>query len=420
MRYFYNILKVFFANGINILSGFGVTILLSDTLSITQFGDYAILLSVLAFLLILPNSLNAGSILFLTNAGLEKDSYIKTLLLFRSMVSGILLVAITLVSVPLSSYLHAGRVPYYLYIFLGIQALFSSCEKQILQIFQVQERFTDFSRLTLMARLLKIVGTVCIWYAGYLTLNTAIIILILTQIIAILPSLRIFKTTDLLKSKWDTDLVHRLIHYSGWILLSQLLVYIGTRANIIMISRYLTTVETGYFGFAITLLQGLFLLSQSVVSVITPKILQQNEILQKRKLFYLFIGLSFGYFLVVILAPSLANFLVIHYMDGKYLESTNLFLELAPAAWLFMISTGPMILFHRWKQTRTIALIECCGALALIVCNILLLPSQGLNGAVYSMVLSRLLTVLIMGLCIFQHYFQSIKYEHHIYDIVVH
>jgi len=420
MNYFYNILKVFFANGVNILSGFGVTILLSDSLSVTQFGDYSILLSVLAFLLILPNSLNAGSLLFLTNAGSEGNSYIKTLFLFRTLLSVLLLIIVTTLSVPLSSYLHEGRVPFYLYIFLGIQALFSSCEKQILQLFQVQERFSEFSRLTLMARLLKIIGTFIIWYSGLLSLTSAIIILILTQVLAILPSLTIFKATNLWEAGINNDLVKNLVNYSGWILLSQLLVYIGTRANIIMISRYLTTIETGYFGFAITLLQGLFLLSQSVVSVITPKLLQQHQKLDKKKIAYLFSGLSVAYLLVVIIAPQLASFLVTEFMDGKYLQSTELLSTLAPAAWLFMVSTGPMILFHRWKQTSSIATIECCGAISLIVFNLILLPSRGIDGAVQSIILSRLVTVIIMSIAIFHHSIQCSKYEHHWYSSFVH
>ncbi len=420
MKILINIIKVFFANGINILSGFGVTILLSESLSITLFGDYAILLSVLALVLIVPNSLNAGSILFLTNAGDESDSHFKTLLLFRSVVSAVLLLVITVISQPLSSYLHAGRVPFYLYIFLGIQGLFSSMEKQILQQYQVQERFTEFSRLTLLARSLKIAGTAIVWYFGLLTLNTAIMILVFTQILAVITSLKIFNNATILNVAINKQLISKLIHYSGWILLSQLLVYIGTRANIIMISRYLTTIETGYFGFAITLLQGLFLLSQSVVSVITPKILNHNDIVQKKKLITLFIGLSMAYLFVVIIAPQFATLLVTKFMEGKYLESTALFTQLAPAAWLFMISTGPMILFHRWEQTKTIAFIECCGAITLIICNIFLLPTRGLEGAVLSMIASRLTTVIIMGAFILQHYVQTVKCDAHYLKVIPH
>jgi len=74
------------------------------------------------------------------------------------------------------------------------------------------------------------------------------------------------------------------------------------------------------------------------------------------------------------------------FMEGKYLNSTDIFRRLAPAAWLFMVSTGPMILFHRWEQTRTIALIESSGAVALIVGNLILLPTHGVDGAVLSMI----------------------------------
>lgn len=401
MKWILNIGKVLLANGVNLLSGFGVTLLLSLSLPVVSYGDYAILLSMLALLLIIPNALNPGGILFLSNAHDDKKRTLWTLMSLRFVVSGVLFLLFTLFARPLSEHLHGGRVPALLYVFIALQALLMSMERQLLQWYQVQERFSEYAKLTFSARLLKICAMGVCYLLGMLTLYNAIILLLCTQFIAITPALREVWKTKAVKEKIEIGLALKVCKYTCWILLSQVLVYVGTRANIVIISRYLSPVETGHFGFSLTLLESMFLLSQSVVAVVTPRLLNHDVALQRGKTMALFTGLSLLYFLICLSAPKAAALLVEGAMQGKYLESVYIFEKLALGAWFFMVSSGPMVLLHRKKRTASIALIEGVGAATLVVGNSILLPSQGVDGAVYAFILSRFSTLIVLSLVLF-------------------
>lgn len=402
MKWVTNIFKVLLANGLNLLSGFGITILLSLSLTVVTYGDYAIILSVLALLLIVPNACNPASILFLSNAHGESKSTLWTLLMVRILLSGLIALIVALSSAPIAEYLHDGRIPAYLYSILGLQALFMSLERQLLQWYQVQERFGDYSRLTFSARLLKIGAMVILFTLGEVTLPAVIMLLLVTQIIALLPAFIEVWKESLFKQVIDRLMLPKMWNYTLWILLSQILVYIGTRANIVIISRYTSPTETGHFGFALTLLESLFLLSQSVIAVVTPRLLNLDRALNRKKTVLLFGGLALLYFVICFSAPRIAAILVEGAMKSKYLESVYIFKKLALGAWFFMVSTGPMVLLHRKKKTVSIAAIEGVGAATLIGGNFLLLPSLGIEGAVNAFIISRFSTMIVLFVVLFK------------------
>ncbi len=389
MNWCINIGKVLFANGVNLLSGFGITLLLSLSLPVVSYGDYALLLSVLALLHIVPCALNPGSLLYLSEAIDKRQQTLLTLLLFRILLSSLLVILFVLLAPTLASYLHDGRVPSSLYLFLAFQALFASVERQLLQWYQVEERFSAYAKLTLTARLLKIGATSLLFITGSLSLHSAIFVLLLTQCIAVVPGCYELMKLGIHRELYDRELVKKMTTYSLSMLLGQVMVYVGMRSSIILISRYVSATDTGNYGFALTLLESLFLLSQSVIAVVTPRLLDCSKPLNHRLVMFLFAGLALFYASVAFVAPLCAEYVMSLFMKSKFSESIALFKTLVLGGWFFMVSTGPMVLLHRKKRAGSLVLVEAVGAISLLCGNLLMVPQMGIDGALWAFVIAR-------------------------------
>jgi len=133
---------------------------------------------------------------------------------------------------------------------------------------------------------------------------------------------------------------------------------------------------TGYFGFANTMICTVFLISQSIIAVISPRILRAN-LYAKKKLYFLFSSLGLFYSIIMLNIYFYSPMIVNAIFDTKYDDSIELFRIMCFGGFFYMASTGPIVLFHRIKKSVVDFISGNSECISTCVCRFINLAKMG-------------------------------------------
>lgn len=392
----WQVIKVISANGLNLVASFGSIFLLTRELDVASYGDYALILSVQAFFLIFANAIGPGVLLCLNRHRDELERAAASGLYLRLGLGCVILLVTYLLGETLAERLHQQADLAPLYLLMGLQSVLFMMERHLLQIFQTTRRFTSYSIASMLSRLGKLLGFLVLAWLGKLDLTTAFLIIVGAQVLPLLTALVRLEPGLYRWGSCDRGLMVGILRISSWILFTEAFLFISNKINIFIISSRNDALLTGYFGFAEMLIYAMLLISQSVNSVVSPRVLQAGRSSLLSISLKVFAGLVPVYGALALALYTTMPLIIEHIFKGKYDQSLPFFNVMVWGACLYMATNAPMSLILRLKRTRWIFVLELVGASSLVLLNLLLWSSMGALGAAWAYTLSRAAYALAM------------------------
>ncbi len=384
------------------LSSFGTVLLISKSLGVSQFADYALLLSVQGFLLLFQNTLGPGILYSMSRNPGKVFQVARVSLLLRTGTALLLCILLMTAAPFLVTLLHYDRIHWGLYFYIGLQSFFFSIERHLLQLCQSEGYFSRYSIIAFGARSLKFTAILILFFMQLLTLESILLSIAATQLFALIPGFVLIR-----KSLWSTtpiaSLYRKILHYSRWVLVTEFFVFLGTRANVIILSFFLENKALSAWALAETMLQALMLLSQSINAVLSPKILNPQTQPTLKSWFQTSLILFASYGIIAIISTIILRPIIEMCNFTQLLQAVPLYYTLVPGVWIYMSATYSILYLHRFKQTRILFGMEVISAISLVGGNIIIVPMYGIQGAALSFCISRFLYSICIIISVRNH-----------------
>ena len=385
---------IFVAAGslINGLSLFALNIALARFLNQELFGIFS--LSVVALSVVAEMSdfgLNAGLIRFApyyiaTNQTDKLKQLVKTIWRWRVVLTCVLTVGGLIFAYPVARYVY-GQVklgPYLTYasfgiggvILLGFLATFLQANQRFLYNASVQS-LKGFLRLVIVLILMFFgVKSVFVYLSVYIFVPW---ILFLINFKVLPENFRKVEINEDVKQKLHSQLAR----FSFWLTIASFTAILSSRVDQIMISHYLGLVDVAVFTVAWQLLQFFPVISNSVSSVLMPKI----SALKNKTELTVFVKRAFKWTLAgtlgiaILVYPS--QYLISLFFGHKYDAAMPVYIILAYSTLLGFLSIPFSLAIMIFNKTHISTIFVFAQLLVNVIGNFIFIPLYGTVGAAY-------------------------------------
>ncbi|MBU8771497.1 flippase [Cytobacillus oceanisediminis] len=286
----------------------------------------------------------------------------------------------------------------YLYIILMIMPLLMLNEFYLV-IFQGVQDFKSYNSLALLrqlAALLSLVLFIFLLQIGLVGTVIAFTVGVITQFTVTLFLFKKSLKTNLLAGKISRDYFKDSFSFGFKAHFSNVLSFINYRADIYLISMFLNPAAVGLYGVAVSIAERLWIVSQSISSVLYPVISSSNDIESKNKLTSI---ISRNVLFFSILAGIVFYFvsdLIFRILFGAaYDESSDILKMLLPGIILFSVDRIlSNDLAGRGKPELNMYT-SIFTVVSNIILNFVLIPKIGIAGAAVSTSVTYSLSTII-------------------------
>ena len=398
---FHNSLLTIVRQVFSIVFGFLAMVLIARVLGKEGQGQYTLAILLPTLLYTLMNSGVPVSTVFFIGQKKYSDEEIYSTTIYSTLILSLLSILIGLVVVFFfKDYFFASLTTGLLFSTLLIIPLIY-LQKNLQTYFQGKEDFKSYNMIIILNQLgLLIFSLVFVWYLQ-LGIEGAILGFACSQLIMVLVSV-VFMYRDyrlgfpkLFSSTYFKDSL--FFGLKGH--LSNVLSFINYRIDMFLLAYFIDDIAVGIYSIAVLLAERIWLVSQSVSSVLFARVAnltsekEQNIFTSLASRNTLFITLLGGGFLALI-----SHWLILTFFGTEYSESIEPFLYIIPGIILFSMSKvlANDFIGRGFPEINTyIALIT---ALTNLVLNLWLIPIYGTKGAAISTSTSYILDALIKSI----------------------
>ncbi|KON86261.1 hypothetical protein AF332_05115 [Sporosarcina globispora] len=292
----------------------------------------------------------------------------------------------------------AGVPQDYLYIILMIMPLLMLNEFYLV-IFQGVQDFKSYNSLALLRQLAALISLVLFIFILQIGLAGTVIAFTIGVITQFAVTLFLFKKslkTNLLAGNISKDYFKDSFSFGFKAHFSNVLSFINYRADIYLISMFLNPASVGLYGVAVSIAERLWIVSQSISSVLYPVISSSNDIESKNKLtsiisrnvlFFSILGGIVFYFVSDLIFRIL--------FGAAYDESSDILKMLLPGIILFSVDRIlSNDLAGRGKPELNMYT-SIFTVVSNIILNFVLIPKIGIAGAAVSTSVTYSLSTII-------------------------
>ncbi|MCS0673436.1 flippase [Cytobacillus firmus] len=291
-----------------------------------------------------------------------------------------------------------GVPPNYLYFILLIMPLLMLNDFYLV-IFQGVQDFKSFNSLALLRQLAALISLVLFIFVlqiGLVGTVIAFIVGVVTQFILTLILLNKNLKTNLLSGSFSKAYFKESFSFGFKAHFSNVLSFINYRADIYLISMFLNPAAVGLYGVAVSIAERLWIVSQSISSVLYPAISSSSDVDSKNKLTSVISRNVLFFSIIAGIVFYFASDLIFRLLFGEaYADSSDILKMLLPGIILFSVDRilsndlagrGKPEL-NMYTSIFTVA--------SNIILNILLIPKVGIAGAAISTSVTYSLSTLV-------------------------
>ncbi|MEH6988331.1 flippase [Cytobacillus firmus] len=291
-----------------------------------------------------------------------------------------------------------GVPPNYLYFILLIMPLLMLNDFYLV-IFQGVQDFKSFNSLALLRQLAALITLVLFIFVlkiGLVGTVIAFIAGVVTQFIVTLILLNKNLKTNLFSGSFSKAYFKESFSFGFKAHFSNVLSFINYRADIYLISMFLNPAAVGLYGVAVSIAERLWIVSQSISSVLYPAISSSSDVDSKNKLTSVISRNVLFFSIIAGIVFYFASDLIFRLLFGEaYAESSDILKMLLPGIILFSVDRilsndlagrGKPEL-NMYTSIFTVA--------SNIILNILLIPKVGIAGAAVSTSVTYSLSTLV-------------------------
>ncbi|URT70553.1 flippase [Cytobacillus firmus] len=291
-----------------------------------------------------------------------------------------------------------GVPPNYLYFILLIMPLLMLNDFYLV-IFQGVQDFKSFNSLALLRQLAALITLVLFIFVlriGLVGTVIAFIAGVVTQFIVTLILLNKNLKTNLFSGSFSKAYFKESFSFGFKAHFSNVLSFINYRADIYLISMFLNPAAVGLYGVAVSIAERLWIVSQSISSVLYPVISSSSDVDSKNKLTSVISRNVLFFSIIAGIVFYFASDLIFRLLFGEaYADSSDILKMLLPGIILFSVDRilsndlagrGKPEL-NMYTSIFTVA--------SNIILNILLIPKIGIAGAAVSTSVTYSLSTLV-------------------------
>lgn len=291
-----------------------------------------------------------------------------------------------------------GVPPNYLYFILLIMPLLMLNDFYLV-IFQGVQDFKSFNSLALLRQLAALITLVIFIFVlkiGLVGTVIAFIAGVVTQFIVTLILLNKNLKTNLFSGSFSKAYFKESFSFGYKAHFSNVLSFINYRADIYLISMFLNPAAVGLYGVAVSIAERLWIVSQSISSVLYPVISSSSDVDSKNKLTSVISRNVLFFSIIAGIVFYFASDLIFRLLFGEaYADSSDILKMLLPGIILFSVDRilsndlagrGKPEL-NMYTSIFTVA--------SNIILNILLIPKIGIAGAAVSTSVTYSLSTLV-------------------------
>ena len=373
-------------NGASALLGFLSFVLLARTLSPAEFGTVAPMVSILDLSQIFMDMVIGGGTLLTAGRYLKSDPNraamtFKLALAMRVAVAGAVLAAGWICAGWLSSLLFAdhSRIWELRWSFLGVLgvAIYTAC----VSVLQARQQFVRLSLTLLYKNTLRLAAIAALAGLGALSVSSAIYAIAGAILVAAVVSALTTDIGFLRIPGFDRALLRDLIRSNKWMLLLLLVLVLGARMDVFMLTSLSNAEEVGRYAAAFQLSGVVAILSQSLITTLFPEVATYTERAQLRRYVSRYLKLAPLALLPVALLILAGPWVVELLLGNKYAGAIPVFRVLLILSFLTMLSNPLLMAMFPLGKVHALALMNLGQTVARIGLNLAFMPTFGAIGA---------------------------------------
>ena len=264
--------------------------------------------------------------------------------------------------------------------------------------------FSNYNKISILTRtILFLLICSSILVDGDVTLNCLIFYTIGYFLNLIIYFVYFFKIT-VKKLYYKSKDLYRVIKYSSKIHLINFITELEYKIDNFIIVFFLDLKAVGIYSIAVTIVQLVFYVTNSINTIVFPYVSSNLKIIKKDEVILDMVKLSFTSTIIILFPLVLAGFYVFPFIFGaEFLESYYIFLILAFGILAESISRVIITWFKGLNKTKELLNISVSCIILNIILNFYLIPILGLKGAAISSVVTYSLRMILI-LIRFRHY----------------
>lgn len=385
MSYKKNIASNFIVKIINIVISFIANIIIARVLGPTGQGYVAYFMVI--FVTIAANAdfgINQVAIHFINNPKYKKEEVYQINATFLSIV----FVAISISVIILKNVSSVFADYNIALIFIGLIYILGSFIGNLCTHFYiVSENFIKLNKYQLLEKLVYLGGILVLWMFELLTVNTYLVVFVLSLLVRVFLSIR---NMDLkYKFKFDKDFLRDEILFGLQAYFAVLFVYLNYKADQFMIKEMIGVSELGVYSIGVMLAELLFLIPNSAASVLLGRLYNIDEasvelgrhtaVTIKYSLYIMSFMALFGY----VLAP----FVSVLY-GRQYIGAVSIIRILVIGIIFASIGKIGSSYYYRKEKLMVYLAITAITLALNIIMNLFMIPVYGINGAAVASTIS--------------------------------
>lgn len=388
---------------VNGFSLFALNIALARFLNQELFGIFSLAVAALSVIAEMSDfGLNAGLLRFApyyisTNQTDKLKQLVKTIWRWRVSLSMILTCGGIIFSYPIAKYIY-GQVkvaPYLAFASIGVGGVILL--GFLATFLQANQRFVYNATVQSLKGFLRLVIALILMAFGVKNVFIYLSIFIFIPWILFIFNYRVlpenFRKVEIdqeVKQKLHTQLAR----FSFWLTIASLVAIVSSRVDQTMISHYLGLVDVAVFSVALQLLQFFPIISNSISSVLMPKM---SSLKNKTEL-TAFVKKAFRWVLVGTIGVALlvypSQYLIRFLFGQKYDAAMPLYVILAYGTLLNVLAIPFSLAINIFNRTHISVIFVFVQLLINIVGNFIFIPRYGIMGAAYTFAVSNVLLFL--------------------------
>ena len=264
--------------------------------------------------------------------------------------------------------------------------------------------FSNYNKISILTRtILFLLICSSILFEGDVTLNCLIFYTIGYFLNLIIYFVYFFKIT-VKKLFYKSKDLYKVIKYSSKIHLINFITELEYKIDNFIIVFFLDLKAVGIYSIAVTIVQLVFYVTNSINTIVFPYVSSNLKIIKKDEVILDMVKLSFTSTIIILFPLVLAGFYVFPFIFGaEFLESYYIFLILAFGILAESISRVIITWFKGLNKTKELLNISVSCIILNIILNFYLIPILGLKGAAISSVVTYSLRMILI-LIRFRHY----------------
>jgi O-antigen/teichoic acid export membrane protein len=273
--FFYNILLTFARQGIALLLGLLLTILIARTMGPEGQGIYSLIILLPTLLTTFLNLGIGTSAVYYANLNVfSLHSIVKTNGLLGLALSGISIIGGSIIILFFSDVFFNGVSKEYLFLILFVTPImFLNIVLQT--IFQGKQDFKSFNAVLLGGQFVNLLIAFIGLYIFSFGMEAAILSYIIGQTVSFIFILILLKKkhrVQLKKGKLDKTYIGKALNFGLKSHISNILAFLNYRSDILLLSFFLNPAAVGLYTVAVNIVERLWIISNSISTVLFPKI----------------------------------------------------------------------------------------------------------------------------------------------------